>query len=92
MSALHIPVGGARFRPCIEDVVQSIAEDLRVDMLPTWRAAVEGGRQRWRERQVRATVRDWQSVAVDELRTLGYGVAVPKQGIPDPPERAVRGW
>jgi len=92
MSALHIPLGGSRFRPCLEDVVQFLAEELRVDVLPTWRAAVEAGRRSWREKQVQATVRDWQGVAAETLRELGFTVEPPPAGIPPVPPRAVADW
>jgi len=91
MSALHIPVGGARFRPCLEDVVQLLAEDFRFDMLPTWRAAVNPGREEWRRKQVRAAVRDWQEEAAETLRKLGYSVTAPEE-VHQPADVARFGW
>ena len=92
MSALHIPLGGSRFRPCLEDVVQFLAEELKVDMLPTWKRAVQEGRRSWREKQVRATVRDWQAIAAEALRDLGFRVDAPATGVPHPPRKAVSDW
>lgn len=36
MQSLHIPVGGARFRPCLEDVVEFLIADCRFDAKPGW--------------------------------------------------------
>ncbi len=77
MSALHIPVGGARFRPCLEDVIQFLLEECQFDHEPGWREAVEAGRAAWRQTQARAVVRDFQREAVDVLEDLGYTVKLP---------------
>lgn len=92
MSALHIPLGGSRFRPCLEDVIQFLAEEVKIDTLPTWREAVEIGRQSWREKQVRATVRDWQEVAAEALRDLGFTVEPPLTGAQPLPRKAATAW
>ena len=92
MSALHIPLGGSRFRPCLEDVVEFIARELQCDVLEGWEEAVNDGRRRWRERQVRAVVRDWQGDAVAALRDLGYSVEPPAGGLPESPWKAMHGW
>ncbi|HUY20755.1 MAG TPA: hypothetical protein VMV22_00290 [Acidimicrobiales bacterium] len=63
-----------------------------MDSLGTWQTAVEAGRRRWREKQVKATVRDWQEVAAEALRDLGYAVSDPGDDIPAVPEKAVHGW
>lgn len=92
MSALHIPVGGARFRPCIEDVIQMLAEEFGFDTLGTWRQAVAEGRESWRRKQVRAVVRDWQSEAADVLGSLGYTVTPPHPEGVDVPTDARTRW
>ena len=38
MEALHLPVGGPRFRPCLEDVVQFLIEDCRFDARAGWKS------------------------------------------------------
>lgn len=55
---LHLPVGGPRFRPSLEDVIEFAIEDLKVDTVGPWRARIEEGRARWHERQVHAAIRD----------------------------------
>ncbi|MDR0359696.1 MAG: hypothetical protein LBJ87_09585, partial [bacterium] len=64
MSALHLPVGGARFRPCLEDLIQFLLEECRFDPEPGWQTAIREGRERWRRRQARAVIRDFEDEAV----------------------------
>jgi hypothetical protein len=64
----HFPVGGRRYRPSIEDVVEFIvAEDL-ADARPGWRDAIIDSRSRWEDRQLRAAVRRNPEPALDQLR------------------------
>lgn len=77
LSSLHFPVGGERFRPCLEDVLQFLVQECGVDHHDTWEAAVSAGRARWRQRQLRSTVRDLPAEAADALRDLGWTVDAP---------------
>lgn len=43
-SSLHFPVGGERFRPCLEDVIHFLIEEIGVDSYPDWRAVIDEGR------------------------------------------------
>jgi hypothetical protein len=52
-SCLHFPLGGERFRPCMEDVIQFLVHDCGVDALPGWKrhppgdaCALPGGSER----------------------------------------------
>lgn len=76
-SSLHFPVGGERFRPCLEDVVQFLIEEMGIDCLPGWRLAVESGRETWRRMQLRAAVRDAPNEAVSVLQSLDFEVRAP---------------
>jgi hypothetical protein len=91
MSSLHIPLGGSRFRPCLEDFIQFLSVECRFDAQPDWRQHVEAGRERWRCRQAAAVVRDVPEEAARVLRELGYTV-----GAPDPPPpssvKALHNW
>jgi hypothetical protein len=40
MSALHLPTGGSRFRPALEDVIQFLVVDCKFDALESWEPAV----------------------------------------------------
>ncbi len=78
MESLHLPVGGDRFRPCLEDVIEFLVVECRFDYREGWRAASEAGRERWRRMQTRTAVRDSPSEAAAALRALGYTVAAPE--------------
>lgn len=71
---LHLPVGSKRFRPCLEDLLEFLAEDLSIDMVDGWRAAVEEGRRRWIQRQLGSVVRDDPTTAAAALQEAGYTV------------------
>ncbi len=77
LSRLHFPVGGERFRPCIEDLIQFVIEECGVDFVPGWEGAVEAGRERWRRIQLRTVVRDLQHEAAEILRREGWTVVAP---------------
>jgi hypothetical protein len=58
LSKLHLPVGGARMRPCLEDLLQLLVQEFRFDSMPDVLKAIEGVRVKWR-RQSR-----WNSLNV----------------------------
>lgn len=74
MADLHFPMGGDRFRPCLEDVLQMLLVEFGIDAEPGAPRALEDGRQRWRHRQVAAATRDDPEAAAAALRDLGYQV------------------
>ncbi len=78
MESLHLPVGGDRFRPCLEDVIEFLVVECKFDCQEGWRAASEAGRERWRRMQTRTAVRDSPSEAAAALQALGYTVAAPE--------------
>jgi hypothetical protein len=83
---LHFPVGGDRFRPSLEDVLEMLVEQLGVPALPDWRNSVAAGRRAWRTTQLRAAVRDHPQAAADALAEAGYTVDPPPEGHPPPSE------
>lgn len=82
MADLHLPVGGDRFRPALEDILQLLIEELGVDCQDGWRAALANGRQRWRELQTASVVRDSPDIAASVLHGLGYAITPPADGHP----------
>ncbi|TIC79410.1 hypothetical protein [Nocardioides sp. GY 10127] len=74
LEELHFPVGGHRFRPCLEDVLEMLALELGVDATPEGLEALRSGRERWRRSQVGAVVRDAPEEAIRVLTDLGYRV------------------
>lgn len=79
VSTLHFPLGGDRFRPSFEDVLEMLVREFGLDARPGWRAAICSGRARWRAVQLRAAVRDDPGAAAEALAGLGYAV------VPAPP-------
>jgi hypothetical protein len=68
----HFPVGGRRYRPTIEDVIEFLATEDLADCRAGWREAVDRSRQTWADRQLRAAVRRTPQPALEQLRQDGY--------------------
>lgn len=69
---LHLPVGGRRFRPSLEDVIEFAIAEFNVDKKDGYAQRIEQGRRRWRRLQAKAAIRDVirddPTMAPDELR------------------------
>ena len=91
MSSLHIPVGGSRFRPCLEDFIQFLISECHFDKLPGAQRQIEEGRERWRRRQCAVVARDAPEEAAAVLRRLGYTVT-PPDPLPETAVKALRNW
>lgn len=78
LQRLHLPVGGKRFRPCLEDVIEFLVDDLKVDAKPGWQGHVAAGRARWNALQLAAAMRKYENESVDVLRRFGYTVIPPE--------------
>ncbi|MEU1959128.1 hypothetical protein [Nocardia sp. NPDC019304] len=74
IQSIHVPTGGDRFRPCVEDFIEFLIRDCRVAGRDGWEAEVAEGREEWRRMQTAAAVRDRPEVAIEELRRLGLTV------------------
>ncbi|WCE41191.1 hypothetical protein PGC08_05775 [Brevibacterium sp. BDJS002] len=85
-SELHYPLGGPRFRPCLEDIIQFMIYELGVDPKEQWHRTLSDGRIRWRDRQLRAAVADNLHVAAQVLRDHDFEVL----GGPEPDRNDVR--
>ncbi|WP_158373945.1 hypothetical protein [Cellulosimicrobium cellulans] len=77
LSKVHLPVGGERFRPCLEDLIEMLIRDCGIDAAPGWQQVLEAERERWRLRQFRTAVRDLQDEAAAVLRAHGWEVTSP---------------
>jgi hypothetical protein len=86
IESLHIPMGGERFRPCLEDIVEFLIRDCGFPGTDGWAAALADGRAKWRRIQTRAVVRDSPAEAVAALIAMGYTVSPPAGG-DEPQER-----
>lgn len=89
MADLHFPVGGHRFRPCFEDVLEMLVTELGVDHPDGAIEALRQGRETWRRSQVRTVVRDAPEEAIVSLVDLGYNVTL-DDGKPAPDGNADR--
>jgi hypothetical protein len=57
LGALHFPVGGKRFRPCLEDVIEFLAVERIVEKKDGYEKLLETGRERFRKNQLMAAMR-----------------------------------
>jgi hypothetical protein len=78
MSVFHFPLGGHRFRPCLEDVLEALILEFGVDRQGGWKAAVDEGREAWRRTQLKAAIRDAPSDAAEVLEMLGWKLTPPE--------------
>lgn len=74
---LHIPVGGRRFRPCLEDIIEFCILEELVTPRNGWREALERGRRDYHDQQLRAAVRRFPTQAAEVLRNEGWRVTRP---------------
>lgn len=90
VATLHFPLGGHRFRPAFEDVLEMLVREFGLDTREGWREALAEGRRRWRDVQLRAAVRDEPATAAAVLGDLGWSVSGPEPGgvVPDRPRQA----
>jgi len=84
MPDLHFPVGGHRFRPCLEDVLEMLVTEFGVDHPDGAIEALRQGRETWRRSQTRTVVRDAPEEAIHVLSSLGYEVTL-RDGHTAPP-------
>ncbi|HEU0132791.1 MAG TPA: hypothetical protein VFQ85_17565 [Mycobacteriales bacterium] len=63
----HLPVGGRRYRPTLEDLVEFAVVEGLAEGRDGWAAAVAAGRAAFRERQLRAAIRRDPATARDFL-------------------------
>jgi hypothetical protein len=83
LSEMHLPVGGHRLRPSLEDVLLFLVREFAIDTVPGWQQAIEEQQREYRLVQMRTAVRDAPEHAAAVLRELGYEVMPPAAGIPE---------
>ncbi|MFF0252386.1 hypothetical protein ACFYPW_07830 [Micromonospora zamorensis] len=82
LSKIHLPVGGRRFRPALEDVLECLIIEGLVEAKDGWQQLIEQTRREYRLRQIAAVVRRNTGTAQAELERLGYSVVPPEdQGL-----------
>jgi hypothetical protein len=77
LEKIHLPVGGRRFRPSVEDVVEALIAERLVDPKTGWEQVLHETRRVFRQTQIAALVRRNHGTAIQELTRLGYKVVRP---------------
>lgn len=85
LSEMHLPVGGHRMRPALEDMLLFLKREFAIDTADGWKNVLHQHLRKWRTIQLKAAVRDAPEAAADVLRHLGYTVEPPKVGHPRTP-------
>src|SRR5690625_4794456 len=80
LSKLHLPTGGERFRPALEDFLGFLLRECGVDAVHGWQSAIEDSREEWRRLQFRTAVRELPREAADVLRREGWDISEPPEG------------
>ncbi|WP_295627423.1 hypothetical protein [uncultured Corynebacterium sp.] len=87
---LHLPVGGHRFRPSLEDFLYFVIDECGFRGRAGWENTLLESRESWLDKQCSAATRDAPDVAAEALRDLGYEVTPPSPT--DPPPGRNSGW
>ncbi len=78
LEKFHIPVGGRRFRPSLEDFVEFLwTERLVPGLHDGWQEVLTRHRSNWLTLQLRAAVRGDPATAARQLQSMGYTIAEP---------------
>ncbi|MFI2312739.1 MULTISPECIES: hypothetical protein [Streptomyces] len=77
LAELHLPVGGHRMRPALEDVLLFLKREFAIDTVDGWKAVIDEHLRSWRLTQLKTAVRDAPDSAAQVLRSLGYTVVEP---------------
>lgn len=85
---IHLPTGGHRFRPCLEDVLEMLIVDFKIDCAPSWKASLQAGRAHYKVGQLAAAVNDNPAAAIAALRRMGYHVEWPPAAGDEPGAKA----
>ncbi|MFJ3289957.1 hypothetical protein ACIPMW_32315 [Streptomyces sp. NPDC086669] len=68
LDKLHFPVGGRRFRPSLEDIIEFLVCEELVEAREGWRRVVEEGRERFQKNQLRAAMRRNTAIVEEFMR------------------------
>ena len=79
LERLHLPAGGRRFRPTLEDMIEFLVGEKLAAAHEGWDVAVQESRSRFEKKQLSAAVRASPDTATAELKRLGYQVTPPRK-------------
>ena len=74
---LHLPVGGRRFRPCLEDIIEFCILERLATPREGWKSALNRSRDEFLDQQLRASVHRNPITAADALKRYGWQVIEP---------------
>lgn len=74
---LHLPVGGRRFRPTLEDMIEFVITEEMAIPRKDWRTVLDEHRARWESIQLRAAVRRRPQDAAKALEAEGWSATPP---------------
>ncbi|WP_448720995.1 hypothetical protein [Microbacterium natoriense] len=92
LSSLHFPVGGARMRPGVDDLLEFLVKECAFDSVGGWKGAIHESRARYRAIQARTIARDMQDEVADVLRGEGWTVTPPADGVAEPGQKFLSRW
>lgn len=82
---IHLPVGGRRYRPALEDIIESlVVEGILQPRTAGWRTVLAESREDFRRRQLKAAVRRDPDSAIVALQSMGYTVTEPDRSPEQP--------
>ena len=67
---VHFPVGGRRFRPCLEEILLFVIDEFGVACTPQALEALQQGMRKWEEIQLESAIRNNPATAVRVLATV----------------------
>ncbi|KAB1146795.1 hypothetical protein F7R91_14540 [Streptomyces luteolifulvus] len=68
LEKLHFPVGGKRFRPSLEDIIEFLIAERLTDGREGWEQVVEAGREKFQRNQLRAAMRRHTAIVAEFMR------------------------
>lgn len=83
VSEFHFTTGGERFRPCLEDILETLRIEfgLSVDM-QSWKPRLRQARTTWRQTQLKAAIRDSPALAAEILNEMyGFEISLPEEAL-----------
>lgn len=72
LERFHFPVGGKRYRPTVEDVIEFLIVERISSPHDGWVDVLREHREPWERIQLRSVVRRDPETAAEELRRMGY--------------------
>lgn len=70
LERMHLPVGGRRFRPTLEDIIEFLIAEKLAHTKAGWQQALADGRETFRKKQLRAAIRRDPETAREALALL----------------------